>query len=216
MLTVGKDTSVNTAKASPPRQIPSEGLKNGQNPIFVPRNRNIPFTMKKILLLSDTHGTMDQAILRHARWADQIWHAGDIGSMEVADRLAEIAPLRAVYGNIDGGEIRAAFPERLRFVEEGVEVLIKHIGGYPGHYDPSVRDELFAAPPALFVSGHSHILKVMMDRRSHCMHFNPGAAGRFGFHKVRTLLRFTLEDGRIDHLEAVELGPRTGGGIAPF
>ena len=166
--------------------------------------------MKKILLLSDTHGTLDEAILRHAREADQIWHAGDIGSMEVAERLAAIAPLRAVYGNIDGGEIRAAFPERLRFVEQGVEVLLKHIGGYPGHYDRSVREELFAAPPALFVCGHSHILKVMMDRNTNCMHFNPGAAGRYGFHKVRTLLRFTLDQGKIDHLEAIELGPRAG------
>lgn len=166
--------------------------------------------MKKILLLSDTHGTLDAAILRHAREADQIWHAGDIGSMAVAEGLAVVAPLRAVYGNADGGEIRAAFPERLRFVEEGVEVLLKHIGGYPGHYDRSVQEELFAAPPTLFVCGHSHILKVMMDRRLGVMHFNPGAAGRYGIHHVRTLLRFTLDKGKIDHLEAIELGPRAG------
>ena len=151
--------------------------------------------MKKILLLSDTHGTLDAAILRHAREADQIWHAGDIGSMAVAEGLAAVAPLRAVYGNADGGEIRATFPERLRFVEEGVEVLLKHIGGYPGHYDRSVQEELFAAPPTLFVCGHSHILKVMMDRRLGIMHFNPGAAGRYGIHHVRTLLRFTLDKG---------------------
>lgn len=166
--------------------------------------------MKKILLLSDTHGTLDAAILRHAREADQIWHAGDIGSMAVAEGLAAVAPLRAVYGNADGGEIRAAFPERLRFIEEGVEVLLKHIGGYPGHYDRSVQEELFAAPPTLFVCGHSHILKVMMDRRLGVMHINPGAAGRYGIHHVRTLLRFTLDKGKIDHLEAIELGPRAG------
>ena len=166
--------------------------------------------MKKILLLSDTHGTIDESILKYARQADQIWHAGDIGSMAVAKKLADTAPLRAVYGNIDGGEIRAAFPERLRFVEEGVEVLLKHIGGYPGHYDRSVQEELFAAPPALFVCGHSHILKVMMDRRLKCMHFNPGAAGTYGFHKVRTMLRFTLDSGKIENLEAIEMGPRAG------
>lgn len=166
--------------------------------------------MKKILLLSDTHGTIDSPILKYARQADQIWHAGDIGSLAVTQTLSAIAPLRAVYGNIDGGEIRAVYPERLRFVEEGVEVLLKHIGGYPGHYDRSVVEELYAAPPALFVCGHSHILKVMHDPRTGLMHFNPGAAGTYGFHKIRTMLRFTLDRGKIDQLEAIELGPRAG------
>lgn len=164
--------------------------------------------MKRILLLSDTHGVIDESILKYARTADQIWHAGDIGSMDVVRELEKIAPLRAVYGNIDGWDIRASFPERLRFTEEGVDVLIKHIGGYPPRYDRSVIEEIYAAPPQLFISGHSHILKVMMDKPRKVMHFNPGAAGTYGFHKVRTMLRFTLEDSTIKDLEAIELGGR--------
>ena len=164
--------------------------------------------MKKILLLSDTHGTLDQSIIKYARMADQIWHVGDIGSLELADKLNEIAPLRAVYGNIDDYRVRSAFPERLRFTEEGVDVLMKHIGGYPGHYERSVDEELFATPATLFISGHSHILKVMYDKNRHVMHFNPGAAGVYGFHKVRTMLRFTLDEGKIDNLEVIELGER--------
>lgn len=164
--------------------------------------------MKRILLLSDTHGVIDESILKYARTADQIWHAGDIGSMDVVRELEKIAPLRAVYGNIDGWDIRASFPERLRFTEEGVDVLIKHIGGYPPRYDRSVIEEIYAAPPQLFISGHSHILKVMMDKTRKVMHFNPGAAGTYRFHKVRTMLRFTLEDSTIKDLEAIELGGR--------
>ena len=147
--------------------------------------------MKKILLLSDTHGCADDHILKYARQADEIWHAGDIGSVRVADTLSSCAVFRAVYGNIDG-----------------TDVLIKHIGGYPGRYDRSVYEEIFAAPPKLFISGHSHILKVMYDKRFNVMHFNPGAAGTYGFHKVRTMLRFEIDSGEIKNLEAIEIGPR--------
>lgn len=164
--------------------------------------------MKKILLLSDTHGCADDHILKYARQADEIWHAGDIGSVRVADTLSSCAVFRAVYGNIDGWDVRSAYPERLRFTCEGTDVLIKHIGGYPGCYDRSVYEEIFAAPPKLFISGHSHILKVMYDKRFNVMHFNPGAAGTYGFHKVRTMLRFEIDSGEIKNLEAIEIGPR--------
>ena len=146
--------------------------------------------MKKIGLLSDTHGYWDERYVRHFESCDEIWHAGDIGSIEVADRLAAFRPLRAVYGNIDGRELRLRFPQTLRFEVEGAQVLIKHIGGYPGHYDPSVRGSLLTRPPQLFISGHSHMLKVKYDKTLSMLHINPGAAGKQGFHRVRTLVRF--------------------------
>lgn len=162
--------------------------------------------MKKIGLLSDTHGYWDERYARYFEPCDEIWHAGDIGSLEVADRLAALRPLRAVYGNIDGRELRLRFPQTLRFEVEGAEVLMKHIGGYPGNYDPSVRGSLFTRPPQLFVSGHSHILKVKYDRTLSMLHINPGAAGKQGFHRMRTLVRFAIEAGRFSDLEVIELG----------
>lgn len=162
--------------------------------------------MKKIGLLSDTHGYWDERYARYFEPCDEIWHAGDIGSLEVADRLAALRPLRAVYGNIDGRELRLRFPQTLRFEVEGAEVLMKHIGGYPGNYDPSVRGSLFTRPPQLFVSGHSHILKVKYDKTLSMLHINPGAAGKQGFHRVRTLVRFAIEAGRFSDLEVIELG----------
>ncbi len=162
--------------------------------------------MKKIGLLSDTHGYWDERYARYFEPCDEIWHAGDIGSLEVADRLAALRPLRAVYGNIDGRELRLRFPQTLRFEVEGAEVLMKHIGGYPGNYDPSVRSSLFTRPPQLFVSGHSHILKVKYDKTLSMLHINPGAAGKQGFHRVRTLVRFAIEAGRFSDLEVIELG----------
>ncbi len=164
--------------------------------------------MKRIGLLSDTHGYWDERYKKYFAECDEIWHAGDIGSMEVADKLEEIAPLRAVYGNIDGQDMRLRFPETDRFEIEGADVLLKHIGGYPGHYDPSVRNTLYASPPKLFVCGHSHILKVQYDKALQMLHINPGAAGIYGFHKVRTLVRFSVENGRFKDLEVVELGER--------
>lgn len=164
--------------------------------------------MKRIGLLSDTHACWDDRYLLHFEHCDEIWHAGDIGSVEVADRLAAFRPLRAVYGNVDGQELRTMFPEVLRFEVEGVSVLMKHIGGYPGKYDPSVRSALLQAPPKLFVSGHSHILKVKFDQKLGLLHINPGAAGCYGFHKVRTLVRFEIDGGAFRNLEVIELGAK--------
>ena len=164
--------------------------------------------MKKIGLLSDTHSYWDDRYIKYFKDCDEIWHVGDIGSVEVADRLAEIAPLRAVYGNIDGGDIRIRFSEKYRFKCEEVDVLMKHIGGYPGNYDLSVRAQLFARPPRLFISGHSHILKVMYDKTLGCLHINPGAAGMSGFHKQRTLVRFVIDGEQITDLEVIELGDK--------
>lgn len=143
--------------------------------------------MTRIGLLSDTHGYWDERYLKYFDPCDQIWHAGDIGSMEVAERLAAFRPLKAVYGNIDGQDMRHTFPETARFTVDGADVLMKHIGGYPGKYDPSIRSALFANPPKLFISGHSHILKVKYDQTLGLLHINPGAAGINGFHTVRTL-----------------------------
>ena len=162
--------------------------------------------MKKIGLLSDTHGYWDERYVRHFESCDEIWHAGDIGSIEVADRLAAFRPLRAVYGNIDGRELRLRFPQTLRFEVEGAQVLIKHIGGYPGHYDPSVCGSLLTRPPQLFISGHSHVLKVKYDKTLSMLHINPGAAGKQGFHRVRTLVRFVVDQGCFSDLEVIELG----------
>ena len=162
--------------------------------------------MKKIGLLSDTHGYWDERYERYFASCDEIWHAGDIGSVEVVDRLAAFRPLRAVYGNIDGRELRLRFPQTLRFEVEGAQVLMKHIGGYPGNYDSSVRGSLLTRPPQLFVSGHSHILKVKYDKTLSMLHINPGAAGKQGFHRVRTLVRFVVNQGGFSDLEVIELG----------
>ena len=161
--------------------------------------------MKKIGLLSDTHGYWDDRYLKYFEPCDEIWHAGDIGSAELALHLAAFRPLRAVYGNIDGAELRRLYPQTLRFTIEGAEVVMKHIGGYPGHYDPSIRGSLLTRPPRLFVSGHSHILKVQYDRTLHMLHINPGAAGVQGWHTKRTLVRFVVDNGQFGDLEVVEL-----------
>lgn len=160
--------------------------------------------MKKILLLSDTHGYLDDAVLKHVKEADEVWHAGDIGSISVTDTLKKLTPLRAVYGNIDNAEIRGEFPLHNRFMCEGVDVWITHIGGYPGRYSPEIREEIKNDPPRLFITGHSHILKVMNDKKLGVLHMNPGAIGKHGFHKVRTMLRFTISEGDIGNLEVVE------------
>ena len=161
--------------------------------------------MTRILLLSDTHATWDERFKKYAAECDEIWHAGDIGSLHVADQLAALKPLRAVYGNIDGSDIRRQFPEVLRFRCEEMEVVMKHIGGYPGKYDRSIANELFRNPPDLFVAGHSHILKVMRDPALHLLHINPGAAGMQGWHTVRTLVRFTIDGKQFKDLEVIEI-----------
>jgi putative phosphoesterase len=162
--------------------------------------------MKKIGLLSDTHGYWDDKFETYFASCDEIWHAGDIGSIELAGRFEALKPFRAVYGNIDDYKTRVVYPQTLRFTIENVEVLMTHIGGYPGHYDPSIRAQLLARPPKLFISGHSHILKVMYDKKLECLHMNPGAAGKYGLHRVRTLLRFVLDEGNIRDLEVIEIG----------
>ena len=162
--------------------------------------------MKKILLLSDTHSYIDHRIIHYAQKADEIWHAGDIGSLEVSDQLkATGKPLIAVYGNIDDPEIRKKFPLHQRWMCEGVDVWITHIGGYPKKYNPAVRDEIRKNPPKLFICGHSHILKVMMDKDLELLHMNPGAAGKHGWHKQRTMLRFVIDGDNIKELEVIEL-----------
>lgn len=162
----------------------------------------------RILLLSDTHGHMDDTILQYVREADAVWHAGDIGTSAVTDALSAIRPLKAVYGNIDGRDIRMQFPLDNRFTVEGIDVWITHIGGYPGHYQPRVRNILRQSPPNLFICGHSHILKVMRDPAFNMLCMNPGAAGVQGFHKMRTMIRFTVEGGKILQPEVIELGLR--------
>ncbi|MEW2921363.1 metallophosphoesterase family protein [Muricauda sp. ANG21] len=164
--------------------------------------------MTKILLLSDTHGHIDSTILKYAALADEIWHAGDIGSLSVTDKLKALKPVRGVYGNIDDHIIQKEFPEHNRFMCEGVDVWITHIGGYPGSYNVRMRDEIRMNPPKLFISGHSHILKVMNDKKLGLLHMNPGACGKHGFHQVRTMLRFVIDGKNISNLEVVELGKR--------
>lgn len=146
--------------------------------------------------------------MEYASQSDEVWHAGDIGDLKVTDEISKFSRLRAVYGNIDGTEIRKEFPLNNRFQIEGIEVWITHIGGYPGKYSPAVREEITKSPPKLFISGHSHILKVMPDKKLNLLHMNPGACGIYGFHQIRTMLRFEINAGKIENLEVIELGNR--------
>lgn len=160
--------------------------------------------MKRILLLSDTHNYIDESILKYIRKSDEVWHAGDIGNLQVTDTIKNLKPLRAVYGNIDNAEVRTEFPLQNRFMCEKVDVLMIHIGGYPGRYNPSIRPEIYSNPPRIFISGHSHILKVMNDKKTGLLHMNPGAVGKYGVHKVRTMLRFEIDGAKIENLEVIE------------
>jgi putative phosphoesterase len=164
--------------------------------------------LKRIGLISDTHHYLDEAVFRHFDKCDEIWHAGDFGTAAVAEQLQKFKPLRGVYGNIDGQDIRSVFPEVLHFLCEDVKVLMIHIGGYPGKYTPLARAQITGNKPAIFISGHSHILKVMYDEKFQCLHMNPGAAGKQGWHKVRTLIRFTIDGANIKDCEVIELGQR--------
>lgn len=161
--------------------------------------------MIRISLLSDTHSYIDEKILKLCEGSDEIWHAGDIGHLTVTDALNKIAPVKAVHGNIDDHTIRTTWPEHTRFKAEEVDVWITHIGGYPGRYSFHVKPDIYQNPPKLFICGHSHILKVMNDKKNGLLHMNPGAIGKYGFHKVRTMLRFTISGSRIENLEVVEL-----------
>ena len=161
--------------------------------------------MTRIGLLSDTHGLLDERVFRHFATCDEVWHAGDWGSMDVVHRLQAFKPVRGVWGNIDGQDIRQLFPRHNRFRCEEVDVWMTHIGGYPGRYDRSVMPDIFRQPPRLFISGHSHILKVKYDPSLGLLHINPGAAGRYGFHLVQTLVRFEIDGSNIQNLEVIEL-----------
>ena len=164
--------------------------------------------MTKILLLSDTHGHIDDVILKYADQADEVWHAGDIGSLKVTDTLEKIKPIKGVFGNIDDHNIQKEFPLDNRFMCEEVDVWITHIGGYPPKYNIRTRDEIKQKPPKLFICGHSHILKVMWDKKLGLLHMNPGACGKQGFHQIRTMLRFVIDGEDIKDLEIIELGKR--------
>lgn len=167
-------------------------------------------TMKRIALLSDTHGYLDKRIVTHLEEVDEVWHAGDIGNIAVTDTLEGIKPLKAVYGNIDGQEIRLVHPKDQVFKCEGLQVWMTHIGGYPNKYHPFVKERIKKNPPDLFICGHSHILKVQHDKQLNLLHLNPGACGVHGFHKVRTMMRFNVEQKQVKDLEIIELSPRHG------
>jgi putative phosphoesterase len=164
--------------------------------------------MKKILLLSDTHSHIDDTILKYVNQADEVWHAGDIGDLKVMDTLKSLKPLQAVYGNIDNDKARIEFPLHNRFMCEEVDVWITHIGGYPSKYNQAIRNEIQTNPPQLFICGHSHILKVQFDKKLNLLHMNPGACGIYGFHRVRTMLRFEIDGDKIQNLEIIELGKK--------
>ena len=164
--------------------------------------------MIKIGLLSDTHGYLDEKVFEYFKDSDEIWHAGDIGDISLAERLSRFKAFKAVHGNIDGTDIRAVYPENLRFTSEDVNVWIRHIGGYPGKYDRSVKKEITGNPPDLFITGHSHILKIMFDKKLNLLCINPGAAGRSGMHKVRTAVRFAIDKKDIFDIEVIELGKK--------
>jgi putative phosphoesterase len=164
--------------------------------------------MLKILLLSDTHGFIDEKILKYCHQSDEVWHAGDIGSIKVTDSIKEITKLRAVYGNIDDRSIRTEFPMDNEFTVENVNVWITHIGGYPNHYNNRIKDKLKSHPPKIFISGHSHILKVQFDKKFDLLYLNPGAVGKYGMHKVRTMLRFEIDNSDLKNLEIIEIEKR--------
>jgi len=164
--------------------------------------------MTKIGLISDTHGLLDDAVFKYFERCDEIWHAGDFGSVAIVDTLAAFKPFKGVWGNIDGKDVRAVCPEHQRFYCEEVDVWMTHIGGYPGRYAVQVKPEIFLHPPKLFICGHSHILKVQFDPKLSLLHLNPGAAGKQGWHKVRTLMRFDINGDKIENLEVIELGVR--------
>jgi putative phosphoesterase len=164
--------------------------------------------LKKILLISDTHGYLDPALEKHISESDEVWHAGDVGVATLTDSIAAKKPVRAVWGNIDGNDVRMQFPETANFICEGLKVCITHIGGYPGKYPAKIKALLKEQRPGLFICGHSHILKVIYDKELSLLHINPGACGVHGFHHVKTAVRFTIDRGEIKELAVIELGKR--------
>lgn len=161
--------------------------------------------MTRIGLISDTHNFLDPSVFEHFKNCDEIWHVGDFGTATIAEQLQSFKPLRGVYGNIDGYDIKSVYPEQLVFKCEGVKVMMRHIGGYPPRYNSETKKELLLHQPQLFISGHSHILKIMYDKKLNCLHINPGAAGKYGWQKVRTLTRFSIDDRNIKDCEVIEL-----------
>ena len=160
--------------------------------------------MKRILLLSDTHNYLDNRIFNHLKECDEIWHAGDIGSIRIIDQLKEFAEIKAVYGNIDGGEIRKELNKILFFKCEEMKIMITHIGGYPGKYQKDIKEIILNKKPDIFISGHSHILKVIHDKDLNLLHMNPGAIGNYGIHKVKTILTFNIQKKKIKDLKVIE------------
>jgi putative phosphoesterase len=181
-------------------------------PFLFRSNKNyfaaIHFFLTRIGLISDTHGYLDENVFVHFKNCNEIWHAGDFGTIEIARRLnaQSSLPVKGVYGNIDGQDVRGEFPEQLVFLCEDVKVMIRHIGGYPPRYNPETKKELVIHNPQLFISGHSHILKIMYDEKLNCLHMNPGAAGKQGWQKVRTIIRFVIDGKDIENCEVIELG----------
>ena len=161
--------------------------------------------MTRIGLISDTHNYLDESVFEHFKNCDEIWHGGDFGTVEIANKLKDFKPFKGVYGNIDGMDIRKEYPEQLVFMCERVKIMIRHIGGYPPKYNPETKKEMLIHEPQLFISGHSHILKVMYDNKLNCLHMNPGAAGKQGWHKIRTLLRFNIDGTEMKDCEVIEL-----------
>jgi uncharacterized protein len=161
--------------------------------------------MTRIGLLSDTHGFIDEKILTFFKDVDEIWHAGDIGNIETSETLMQFKPLKAVYGNIDDFNVRKTYPKILDFMCEEARIIITHIGGYPGNYAPEMKAYLSINKPTIFIAGHSHILKVIYDKKLDFLHLNPGAAGNSGFHKVKTAMRFAIDKDQIKNLEIWEI-----------
>jgi uncharacterized protein len=164
--------------------------------------------MTRIGLISDTHNYLDESVFRHFEKCDEIWHAGDFGSIAIADQLKNFKPVTGVYGNIDGYDIRSVFPEKMIWNCENVKIFMTHIGGYPKRYTAGIKQELAASGAKLFISGHSHILKIIYDDSINCLHINPGAAGNQGWHKIKTIVRFTIDGSNIKDCEVIELGRR--------
>ena len=164
--------------------------------------------MIKIGLLSDTHSYFPEEVYKYFAEVDEIWHAGDIGNIDVLNKLKAFKPTRAVWGNIDGQDIKKFYPLDMTIELEGLKIWMTHIGGYPGKYAPRIKKSLEMSKPGLFISGHSHILKVIPDKKLNLLHLNPGAAGKEGFHQIRTLMRFTIDEGKVKDLEVIELGPK--------